>query len=424
MGRWVGGGTPSKANPHYWTDGTIPWVSAKDMKTAVIRETIDKITDDAVRNSATKKVPAGSVLCVMRSGILAHTFPVALNEMEVTINQDLRALVPREGVSGAYLAHFLRFSSSQILRSCSKHGTTVASIEAPQLNRVLVPLPDIDTQRSIVRRIEELFTDIDDGEEELLRARQELEIYRKSLLKAAVTGELTPDWRAKHGDRNETAASSMAGWPLLPVGWCYRPLETLLSSEPGSLTDGPFGSKLKSEHYRSSGPRVIRLQNIGKHGHFIDEKAHISPEHFSSLARHHVMPGDLVIAILGDISPRAALVPNDIGAALVKADCFKVRFGEDVDCTFAWAWFNSGIVQSRLSEAIKGVGRPRIGMKDIRYLPVPVPPFAEQLVIAERLTTALAEKSETERVLGEIELQSRDQRLSILAAAFRGELVQ
>src|SRR6056297_1911081 len=91
FGTWIGGGTPSKSNPRFW-DGPIPWVSPKDMKNKIIRETIDSITEDAVDNSAAKLVPAGSVLIVTRSGILARTLPTAVTAVESTLNQDLKAL--------------------------------------------------------------------------------------------------------------------------------------------------------------------------------------------------------------------------------------------------------------------------------------------------------------------------------------------
>ncbi len=84
----------------------------------------------------------------------------------------------------------------------------------------------------------------------------------------------------------------------LPAGWQWVRLEDLASPEPRSITDGPFGSNLKSEHYAEAGPRVVRLENIG-HGQFLDKKAHISQAHYRRLERHAVAGGDLVIAILG-----------------------------------------------------------------------------------------------------------------------------
>src|SRR5437868_13866969 len=96
LGSWMGGGTPSKSVAAYWANGSIPWVSPKDMKAEIIQDSEDHITEAAVASSATKFVPTGSVLMVMRSGILRHTFPVAVNADRVTVNQDLRALVPAD----------------------------------------------------------------------------------------------------------------------------------------------------------------------------------------------------------------------------------------------------------------------------------------------------------------------------------------
>jgi type I restriction enzyme, S subunit len=108
LGVWTGGGTPSKANPDFWRGGSVPWVSPKDMKADTIGETEDFITEDAVANSAAKYVAASSVLMVMRSGILRHTFPVASNDRIVTLNQDLRALTPYGGIQSTFVARYLK----------------------------------------------------------------------------------------------------------------------------------------------------------------------------------------------------------------------------------------------------------------------------------------------------------------------------
>src|SRR5688572_14842785 len=105
----------------------------------------------------------------------------------------------------------------------------------------------------------------------------------------------------------------------LPRGWTSVVVEDLVSS-PGDLTDGPFGSNLKTEHYQESGPRVIRLQNVGD-GAFLDDQAHISAAHFSRLRKHEAIAGDIVVAMLGSNLPRACAVPSSVGLAIVKADC-------------------------------------------------------------------------------------------------------
>jgi type I restriction enzyme M protein len=98
-------------------------------------------------------------------------------------------------------------------------------------------------------------------------------------------------------------------------------------------SDGPFGSKLKTEHYTSSGIRVIRLQNIG-HGHFDDtDCAYISDAYFMDLRRYEVRAGDIIVAGLGDETHplgRAALIPQSLGLAINKADCFCLRASTSV----------------------------------------------------------------------------------------------
>ncbi|MEW6595763.1 MAG: restriction endonuclease subunit S [Thermodesulfobacteriota bacterium] len=88
-----GGMTPEKGNPEYW-NGEIPWVSPKDMKKEIIADSEDHITSTALNDTGIGLVPPQNVLIVVRGMILAHTFPVAMTAGQVTINQDMKALVP------------------------------------------------------------------------------------------------------------------------------------------------------------------------------------------------------------------------------------------------------------------------------------------------------------------------------------------
>ena len=93
LGSVLGGATPSKANASYWT-GDIPWVSPKDMKRPVIEDAEDHVSSVALEESSLKAIPPKSILMVVRGMILAHSFPVAVTARTVTINQDMKALVP------------------------------------------------------------------------------------------------------------------------------------------------------------------------------------------------------------------------------------------------------------------------------------------------------------------------------------------
>ncbi|MBD0968831.1 restriction endonuclease subunit S, partial [Lactobacillus crispatus] len=122
----LGGGTPSKSHPEFFT-GSVPWVTPKDMKENVITDSKDHITYEAISNSSAKLIPSNSVLMVIRSGILKHTLPVAINKNEVTINQDMKAFVPTSEISPIFLENYFIAISPDIL-------SKVRSVTADNIN--------------------------------------------------------------------------------------------------------------------------------------------------------------------------------------------------------------------------------------------------------------------------------------------------
>jgi type I restriction enzyme S subunit len=182
LGTWVGGNTPSKANPAYWTDGTVPWVSPKDMKVNEISSSEDCITELALVDGRLSMVPADSVLFVTRSGILSHTFPVAVTRLPVTINQDLKALTPKAGVSSKYVAHAIRGASQRILRDCAKSGTTVPSIETSRLLDFEIPIDGLSEQLEVVAELEKQFSRLDEAVANLQRVKANLSRYERATI--------------------------------------------------------------------------------------------------------------------------------------------------------------------------------------------------------------------------------------------------
>ncbi len=157
---------------------------------AEIASSEDRITDQALADGRVAIVPAGSVLFVTRSGILAHTFPVAVTKLPVTINQDLKALSPKPGVSPKYVAHAVRGASQRILKECSKHGTTVASVDTKALLDFEIPMVGLDEQFSIVAEIEKQFSRLDEAVANLQRVKANLKRYKLGVFRAAITGSL------------------------------------------------------------------------------------------------------------------------------------------------------------------------------------------------------------------------------------------
>jgi type I restriction enzyme S subunit len=200
-------------------------------------------------------------------------------------------------------------------------------------------------------------------------------------------------------------------------------LGELSANEPNSITDGPFGSNLKTAHYVESGPRVIRLQNIGD-GYFVDSGAHISSEHFQLLQKHRVFEGDLVIAALGQNLPRACLIPGSVGPAVVKADCIRFKAHPRLADPRFLNWMpNAEPTRRRTTAVVHGVGRPRMNLGAIKSIPLPIAPLVEQrrivAAIEEQFTRLDAAVASLQRARANL----RRYRAAVLATAFEGRLV-
>ncbi|MGF2684077.1 restriction endonuclease subunit S [Acinetobacter johnsonii] len=102
IGKWKSGATPSKANDDFWI-GKFPWVSPKDMKTDHIFDAQDHISEIVFKETNLKKIDKGHLLIVVRGMILAHSFPTAINEVPISINQDMKAIEPIDDINVVYL---------------------------------------------------------------------------------------------------------------------------------------------------------------------------------------------------------------------------------------------------------------------------------------------------------------------------------
>jgi type I restriction enzyme S subunit len=191
LGEWTGGGTPSKSNSTYW-NGTIPWVSPKDMKTLVLDDTLDHITEEAVKDSAVKLFPADSIAFVVRSGILEHTLPVALIRVRATANQDLKVLTPSPGIRPRWLLHTLLAHAPDIRDRCQKDGTTVASLDFPKLKAYRLRVPPGPEQERIVEAIERKLQALERSDALLAEAAKRAKLLRRSMLNHAAAGQLVP----------------------------------------------------------------------------------------------------------------------------------------------------------------------------------------------------------------------------------------
>lgn len=260
-----GGHTPSKGIRRYWAPG-VPWVSSKDIKSDRLISTAHQVTAEAVHETGLKVCPKGAVLVVVRSGVLAHSLPVAIADMPVVINQDLKAFFSNQPLMNEWLAVFLRSSARRLLSTTRRDGTTVQSIQHPLLKATMIPVPPLDVRRKLLGLLRDAGEKQSSAASHLAATRLILERFRKAVLVAACTGRLTADWRehahpapagpalqrrreserARLGTKyREPFVPDAAKLPGIPEGWTWATLPEL-----GELGRG------KSKHRPRNDPRL------------------------------------------------------------------------------------------------------------------------------------------------------------------------
>jgi type I restriction enzyme S subunit len=175
----IGGGTPSKEVDHYW-NGNIPWASVKDLKTDRLEKTIDYISEEGVRNSATRIIPKGSLIVATRMAVGR----AAICEIDVAINQDLKAIQIIKGINVKFLLYF--FKSKESYFDSVSSGATVKGIKIEHITKLKTPIPPINIQNQFAERIQNI-------EHQKAIAQQSLEKSEalfNSLLQKAFKGEL------------------------------------------------------------------------------------------------------------------------------------------------------------------------------------------------------------------------------------------
>ena len=188
-----GGATPSRSFPAYW-DGEHPWVSAKDMKFFEIHDSIEHITDKALRDGY-QMVSKGAVLIVTRGMILAHTFPVGLTMRPVAINQDLKALVCSDAIDSRFLAYWMVSKANHFLRlaTSATHGTK--KLDTEDIENFSIALPPKQEQVVIANKIHD-FDCLVNKESASLAKLKEL---KKGLVDDLLTGERETSTLPKYG---------------------------------------------------------------------------------------------------------------------------------------------------------------------------------------------------------------------------------
>ena len=381
--KFMGGGTPSKQNPSFW-GGELPWVSPKDMKSDTVSDSIDHVTDIAVEQSATKRIPKGAILIVVRSGILSRTIPTAIAGRELTVNQDLKAIIPDKRLDGRFLAYFFQAAEPYLLDRVTR-GATVHKLDMPVIKSLPVPLPPLEEQQRIVAVLDEAF-------EGLARARTHAEANlqnARELFETALSAFIE-----RHKD----------SWSSTTLGEAY------------DVRDGTHDSP----KYHPTGRALITSKNLGRDGLHFEKIKFISEEDYVSICkRSGVDKGDVLFAMIGTIgNPIVVDVEPDF--AIKNVALFKMKDGRSGQ--FLRYMLRSKYVVEKMRAEAKGTTQQFVGLGYLRAFPVILPDPTTEMTMVDELDRIEAHCRSAE-ALYDIKLQDIDDlRQSLLQKAFAGDL--
>jgi type I restriction enzyme S subunit len=326
------------------------------------------------------------------------------------------------------------------------------------LRKESLVLPPVVEQARIVEKLEELLSGLDAGVAELKAAQKKLAQYCQSLLKAAVEGALTADWRANNPPTEtgaqllerilqerrarweakqlakfkEQGKASPKDWqkkypepvqpeitdlPELPQGWVWSTLEQLTEF----ITSGSRGW---ADYYADAGATFIRSQNINKDRLDLADIAFVNPPVSAEGARTRVQKEDLLLTITGANVGKTARVDIEIDEAFVSQHVALLRM---VDSSFS-AYLHVFLTTSaggrgQLDKEAYGAGKPGLNLQQLSAVTVPLPSIHEIYELMKQVSKHLNSTTEQEFAIAASFKQSTAQRQNILKSAFSGQLV-
>lgn len=321
-------------------------------------------------------------------------------------------------------------------------GVAQQKISLERFRGIGLPIPPVEEQQRIVAKLDTLTARTARARADLDRAQRLASPYRKAILHAALSGELTAQWREEReaswsngdlvtlADRRRNAMASRRGSrlrempPLLLPGSAAVP--SWASGCVADIADLIVGYAFKSDWFSNEGPLLMRGANVAVGRVSWDDAKRLRPDLAAEYAAYVLHEGDIVLAmdrplISGGLKI-AQLSKSDAGSLLVQRVACP-RPTPAVDRRYLWWVLNSDALIGEIERHASGSDLPHISSNDILATPVPLPPLAEQVEIARRLDQAF---SEIDRLTGEAaaarrQLDRLDQ--ALLAKAFRGELV-
>jgi len=340
-----------------------------------------------------------------------------------------------------YLCNYYRFSG--FFMPIAQHAVNQSSINQTRLKKISISLPPLPEQYRIVDKIEELFTKLDAGIVSLKKVQAQLKQYRQAVLKSAVEGKLTAEWRALHKDELEPASvllerirkekskdakyagrlidddkqDTTADLPDLPDGWVW--------AKVGEISTVKGGKRLPKGHNYSDEPTdypYIRVTDFDSMAVNIEQIRFLKQETQRLISRYTISKDDLYISIAGSIG-KIGTIPQQLDGANLTENAAKIAEIEGFDRKFLCYFLNSSIGQEQIGSLVVSSNQPKLALFRIEKIDVPLPSLLEQQRTVEEIESRLSIADEVEAVINAELKRAERLRQSILKQAFSGKLV-
>ncbi|MBL8761453.1 MAG: restriction endonuclease subunit S [Phycisphaerae bacterium] len=355
------GSTPSKANCGYW-DGAVPWVSPKDFRAQRLADAQDHISETAIEEGEAVVATPGSVLVVVRSGILKRRLPVAIADVRLTFNQDVKSIRPVAGhLRAEYLALMLRAAEPCVVQDGVKVGPTVHSIKSGYLENFSIPLPPLAEQERIAGRLTEQLAAVERARGAAQARLAAAEALPAAYLREVFEGPQASGWEAVTiRDLAETCSGATP-----PRGHKSYFGGDIPWVKTGELQDGPVCADGSTEET-------------------------VSPEALRDCSLPLLPPGTLLIAMYGQgkTRGRTGLLMRE---GTTNQACFAILPRPDMfDSGLLQYWFRANYSRLRALTEARGGNQPNLNGVLLRELEVTLPPLPAQRRIAADLAARLA----------------------------------
>ena len=381
----VGGGTPSKKKAAFY-GGNIPWATIRDMHSVELSETEHTITEEGLRASSAKVIPAGEVIMASRVGLGKACHP----KQDTAINQDIRALLPRNSlnVDRRFCLYWLQSMEKTIIAAGS--GATVQGIKLPFIKSL--PFPDIplQEQKRIVAVLDQAFAALD-------RARALAE--------------------ANLADAEELFGASVdASIHRLANG---REKKLRLGSIVTRLTNGYVGPT--RDIYMERGVPYLLARHVRNNRLSFDGRTFVS-EQFNEKNKKSKLRADDVLLVQSGHIGHSAVVSNEHAGHNCHAMIVLTTIKEMLSGKYLSAIFNTPKMQKRFQQIRTGSTVPHLTCKMVKELMIPVPPVEVQHLILGEIEGLQARISRMQTRYEDDITDLADIRQSLLLKAFAGEL--